>query len=152
MEECNAARKKGRIGDGGPPVSDIQQAHGERLCVQFYELSFAALLPTNLLQFCLLELVRQLTCKLQCPEEEKEKEKRRARRRSWVVGLQCAVKRKNMKADENVDEHIRILSASFILHPSPNSLRPLYIRAHLELSPLGLEVGLNFSPTLQSGP
>ncbi len=31
-------------------------------------------------------------------------------------------------------------------------LGPLYIRAHLELSPLGLEVGLNFSPTLQSGP
>ena len=31
-------------------------------------------------------------------------------------------------------------------------LGPLYIRAHLELSLLGLEVGLNFSPTLQSGP
>ena len=29
---------------------------------------------------------------------------------------------------------------------------PLYIRAHLELSPLGLEVGLKISPTLQSGP
>ena len=25
-------------------------------------------------------------------------------------------------------------------------------KAHLELSPLGLKVGLNFSPTLQSGP
>ena len=31
-------------------------------------------------------------------------------------------------------------------------LGALYIRAHLELSPLGFEVGLNFSPTLQSGP
>jgi hypothetical protein len=36
MEECNAGRHKGGIGDGGPPVSDIQQAHGERLRVQFY--------------------------------------------------------------------------------------------------------------------
>jgi hypothetical protein len=29
---------------------------------------------------------------------------------------------------------------------------PIWSWAHLELSPLGLEVGLNFSPTLQSGP
>ena len=30
-------------------------------------------------------------------------------------------------------------------------LGPIWSWAHLELSPLGLEVGLNFSPTLQSG-
>jgi hypothetical protein len=30
-------------------------------------------------------------------------------------------------------------------------LGPIWSWAYLELSPLGLEVGLNFSPTLQSG-
>lgn len=35
MEECNAARKGG-VGGGGPPVRDIQQAHGESLRAQFY--------------------------------------------------------------------------------------------------------------------
>ena len=33
-----------------------------------------------------------------------------------------------------------------------HDLGPLYIRAHLELGPFGLEAGLNFSHTLQSGP
>ena len=37
-------------------------------------------------------------------------------------------------------------------HEHLSYLGPLYIRAHLELGPFGLEVGLNLSPTLQSGP
>jgi hypothetical protein len=38
------------------------------------------------------------------------------------------------------------------LKPSEQgSLGPLYIRAHLELSPLGLEVGLNFKVGRRGG-
>jgi hypothetical protein len=44
-----------------------------------------------------------------------------------------------------------LLTKKITVQVIPRVLGPLFIRAHLELSPLALEVGLNFSSTLQSG-
>ena len=56
-----------------------------------------------------------------------------------------------MEANVDFWSKIEVASWNYVLKEFGN-LGALYIRTHLELSPLGLEVGLNFSPTLQSGP
>ena len=73
----------------------------------------------------------------------------------------CAWKSKHPQHWRIPPHHSSLMATMHIKHIEPTKrmatqgdfiLGPIWSSAHLESSPLGLEVGLSFSPTLQSGP